>query len=161
LEAAAGAARAAIAWLDAAKREDPFLDVLLPSAEALIAAGTADEAASSRARLRLLLGQFVQHVPDEDLRVRWFRGPLGRQLAALAGPLDVPAAGSASAPARLAEEEIRLLRLVSQGHTNREIADSVGTAEETVTRKLVELYEKIGVSSRADATAAALLGKLV
>ena len=108
-----------------------------------------------------LLGQFVQHVPDEDLRVRWFRGPLGRQLAALAGPLDVPAAGSASAPARLAEEEIRLLRLVSQGHTNREIADSVGTAEETVTRKLVELYEKIGVSSRADATAAALLGKLV
>jgi DNA-binding NarL/FixJ family response regulator len=42
-----------------------------------------------------------------------------------------------------------------QGKTNREIAEELGVDETAVTRRLAELYARIGASSRAEATALA------
>jgi DNA-binding NarL/FixJ family response regulator len=53
------------------------------------------------------------------------------------------------------------LRLLTEGSTNREIASELGVPEDGVNRRLVDLYARIGVASRADATSAALLGRLV
>jgi DNA-binding NarL/FixJ family response regulator len=81
----------------------------------------------------------------------------------LTGTLDAPARiepvdGGGRA---LAESETRLLTLLTEGHTNREIAEELQTTEEAVARQLAAIFVKIGASSRADATATALMGRLV
>jgi DNA-binding NarL/FixJ family response regulator len=164
LAEAAEAGRAAVAALDAAMKEDPLLDVLLPAADALLTAGTEGEAMAVRDRLRLTLALVAQRILDEDVRARWFRGPIGRELTRLAGPLDVRAGGSSDVTrddAILSDLETRMLQLLTQGRSNREIAEELTESEESVVRQLTDLYVKIGAYSRADATAAALLGKLV
>jgi DNA-binding NarL/FixJ family response regulator len=145
-------------------KEDPHLEILLPAADALLTAGTEQEASAVRERLRLTLALVAQRILDEDVRVRWFRGPVGRELSRLAGPLDVPASESSDADASdiaLSGLETRILQLLTEGRANREIAEELAESEESVQRRLSDLYVKIGASSRADATAAALLGKLV
>jgi len=158
------AGRAALAALDAARREDPSFDILLPAADVLISSGSEQEVTAMRERLHLLLTIMAQRILDEDIRVRWFQTPTGRELARLAGPL-VEHAGAAhdspSSTAGLSEDETKLLQLLTEGQNNREIAEELGESEENVTRRFAQLYVKIGASSRADATAAALMGKLV
>ena len=144
--------------------EDLLLDIQLPAAEALMAAGSQEESTAVRDRLRMVLTLLVPRILNEDIRVRWLRGPMGRELTRLAGPLITPerTAGLASrAGVPLAEGETMLLRLLTQGRTNSEIATDLGTTEQSVVRQLAELFAKIGASSRADATALALMGKLV
>jgi DNA-binding NarL/FixJ family response regulator len=46
-----------------------------------------------------------------------------------------------------------LLRSLVQGKTNREIGEELGMDEQAVTRRLGELFARIGASSRAEATA--------
>jgi DNA-binding CsgD family transcriptional regulator len=161
--AAAAAGRTALAEFDTAMREDLFLDVQLPAAEALLVAGSEDEKAAAHGRLQHLLMLLLARNLDEDLRARWLQTPAGRGLTRLAGSLAPPksagAQGQGAGP--FGESEMALLRLLAQGMTNREIAQELQLAEESVTRQLAELFVKIGASSRADATAIALMGKLV
>jgi DNA-binding NarL/FixJ family response regulator len=49
-----------------------------------------------------------------------------------------------------------VLRLVVEGRTNRDIAGVLYLSEKTVARHLSNIFAKIGVSSRAAATAFAL-----
>jgi DNA-binding NarL/FixJ family response regulator len=80
----------------------------------------------------------------------------------LAGPLRrTTTADVNSDEGALSEEDSRLLRLLAEGKTNREIADEIGTEEQAVAMRLAELFVRIGASSRADATVAALVGGLV
>ncbi len=161
---AAESGRAALATLDGAMREDLFLEILLPAADAVLRGGSDEEAAAVRDRLSLTLALLAQRMLDEDVRVRWFRGPVGRELTRLAGPVQSRGdsnGGAQSGIVPLGEAEIRLLRLLSEGRTNAEIATELGSTEELVSRRLAELFVKIGASSRADATVAALMGKLV
>ena len=46
-----------------------------------------------------------------------------------------------------------MLEHVAAGQTNREIADDLGISERTVDRHVSNLYAKLGVSTRAAATA--------
>ncbi len=104
-----------------------------------------------------------QRILDEDIRVRWFRGPVGRELTRLAGPLQLPSAEpkAASQGPGLADDETKLLQFLTEGRANREIAAALDQTEDEVALRLAALYAKIGASSRAEATAAALMGKLV
>ena len=61
----------------------------------------------------------------------------------------VPADGDAEPEG----SDTALLRSLVQGKTNREIAEELGVDEQTVTRRLGELFVRIGASSRAEATA--------
>lgn len=76
-----------------------------------------------------------------------------RRLSAIAGVQD--------GFGRLTENELKLLRLVAAGLSNREIADRLCFAESTVKNRLSILFDKIGVSDRTQAAVYALNHGLV
>jgi DNA-binding CsgD family transcriptional regulator len=53
----------------------------------------------------------------------------------------------------LSEREAQVLRLLAAGKTNRAIADELFISEKTVARHVSNIFDKLGVSSRAGATA--------
>ena len=84
-------ARAAIEALEAARHEDLNLDVLLPSARILMETGAPEWEEGVRPYVQFSLAMVAQRTMDEDVRVRWLRGPLGSEMAALAGPIEAAA----------------------------------------------------------------------
>jgi predicted ATPase/DNA-binding CsgD family transcriptional regulator len=77
---------------------------------------------------------------------------LGRRLLGPPPAATQPPANAAG----ISERELEVLRLVAQGHTNREIAALLVISEKTVARHLTNIFAKIGVANRASATAYAL-----
>ena len=147
-------ARSAGQALQNARHEDLDLDVLLPAARVLMETGAPEWEGFVRPYVQLLLAMIAQRTIDEDVRVRWLRGPLGAEMATLAGSIEtVEASPAGAAHAAPAGEDLLLLQSLVQGKTNREIADELGIDDTAVTRRLGQLFATIGVSSRADATA--------
>jgi DNA-binding NarL/FixJ family response regulator len=155
VDEAVESARAAYLALDTAYHEDAHLEALIPIANAFMAGGTEAERQMVHGNLRVMLAMVVQRTVDEDSRVRWLRGPVGRELVRLVGPMDGRAASPGDGEA-IEEEDAALLGLLVEGLTNREIAARLGVEEEVVARRLGETLARIGASSRAAATAFAL-----
>jgi class 3 adenylate cyclase len=108
--------------LHSAMHEDLELDVLLPAAAVFEATG-ALEWDSLRQYLQMSLAMIAQRTLDEDVRVRWFRGPVGREMTRLAGPIQsVPTADAAFGGETSDGSDTALLRSLVQGKTNAEIA---------------------------------------
>nr|MDQ4030143.1 response regulator transcription factor [Actinomycetota bacterium] len=71
-----------------------------------------------------------------------------------------PPAGAAPAPARLVPEdmpdltrrELEILRLVAEGHSNTELAKMLWVTEQTVKFHLSNVYRKLGVGNRTEAS---------
>jgi ATP/maltotriose-dependent transcriptional regulator MalT len=61
----------------------------------------------------------------------------------------------------LSERELQVLRLVAAGKTNRDIGETLFISEKTVARHVSNIFDKLGVSSRAGATAWAYQRNLV
>ncbi len=61
----------------------------------------------------------------------------------------------------LTKREAEVLQVVSEGYSNREIAEALYVSEETVKSHLKSLYRKLSVSDRAEAIALALREGLV
>lgn len=61
----------------------------------------------------------------------------------------------------LSEREAQVLRLLAAGQTNRAIADRLFISEKTVARHVSNIFDKLGVSNRAGATAWAFQHHLV
>jgi DNA-binding NarL/FixJ family response regulator len=61
----------------------------------------------------------------------------------------------------LTTRELQVLRLLASGKTNHAIATDLVLAEKTVDRHVSNLYTKLGVSSRASATAYAYQHQLL
>jgi ATP/maltotriose-dependent transcriptional regulator MalT len=77
--------------------------------------------------------------------------------------LDAPRRGPSpprGLPAGLTEREAEVLRLVAAGLPNKEIAGELHLSAKTVSRHLSNIFTKIGVSSRAAATAFAFEQRL-
>jgi DNA-binding NarL/FixJ family response regulator len=62
---------------------------------------------------------------------------------------------------QLTARELEVLALVASGKTNRAIAESLGLSEKTVARHMSNMFTKLGLSSRAAATAYAFKHRLV
>ncbi|MET0937954.1 MAG: AAA family ATPase [Gaiellaceae bacterium] len=154
-ESAAEAARSAFAALGAAHREDAFLGIVLPAAGVLLVAGPEEERELVRNRLRLTAALIAQRITDEGVRVRWFRGPFGRALSRLTGMSHgesvTDGATGVATDVNLGEGDTRLLWLLIEAKTNREIASELEVGEDVVARRLAEMYARIGVSSRGEA----------
>jgi DNA-binding NarL/FixJ family response regulator len=60
------------------------------------------------------------------------------------------------APDGLTARECHVLQLVAKGHRNSEIAAELFLSEATVQRHVANIYAKLGVRNRAEATAYAL-----
>jgi DNA-binding NarL/FixJ family response regulator len=154
--------RKALAEYHASASEDPHLEVLLPAARAVLSASPDDgEKEAVRGHLRLIQALALQRTFDENIRVAWLRGPVGRQLAEVAGKFEGPLpTGQSDEKPDFDEEETRLLRLLTEGKTNSEIAGAIGVDGSAVTSRLTALYARIGTASRAEATAFAFRARV-
>jgi ATP/maltotriose-dependent transcriptional regulator MalT len=110
------------------------------------------------ATARTLLGQALQTAGDIagatasfDAAARMFHH-IGARLDAS----DILSDSKPALPAGLTEREVEVLRLVAAGFTNNEIAAELFLSAKTVSRHLSNIFTKIGVSSRASATAFAV-----
>ncbi|HLW17791.1 MAG TPA: LuxR C-terminal-related transcriptional regulator, partial [Actinomycetota bacterium] len=159
IDEAADHARAALRELDERATEDAHLEVVIPAARALLEGGSDEEKVQIRDRLQFLLAAFAQRIMDQDIRVRWLRGPWGAPLAELAGPIQIP---EMVKPAGMGSvEQTELLTLLVEGKSNAEIAEALGSTEDAIALQLSELFAQLGATSRAEATAFALIGRMV
>ncbi|MBV9598254.1 MAG: helix-turn-helix domain-containing protein [Chloroflexi bacterium] len=72
--------------------------------------------------------------------------------AVLTAPYTPAAARSGAPAALLTPRQVDVLRLVARGMTNREIAAELVLSEKTVGHHLENIFERLGVNSRASAT---------
>ena len=108
------------------------------------------------ARTRLLIGLVCRDVGDEETAAM----ELDAARQAFAGLGAAPDAAAvdtllahAKPPGGLTSREVEVLALVATGSTNRVIAMQLVISEKTVARHVSNIFTKLGVSSRAAATA--------
>ena len=110
---------------------------------------------------QVLLGEAARQGGDDDDATAYFTAA-STAFAGLGAALDVarlvppPAPEATPDTGPLTAREAELLRLVAAGHTNRALATETFVSEKTVERHLSNVFRKLGVSSRAAATAQAL-----
>ncbi|MDQ2767792.1 MAG: LuxR C-terminal-related transcriptional regulator, partial [Gemmatimonadota bacterium] len=119
------------------------------------------EAPYEAARARLLIALACRALGDADgaaMELACAReafvelGAAGDVARVDATPID--AEPSAKRGAReLTARELEVLRLVATGKTNRAIAIALGISEKTIARHVSNIFAKLGLSSRAAATA--------
>lgn len=109
------------------------------------------------ARVRELLGLACRSLGDEDSAGLELEG--AREIFARLGAsvdlarVEALSSGEATVPAHgLTKRELEVLRRLSAGATNRQIADALVLSVRTVDRHVSNIYAKLGVSSRAAAT---------
>jgi DNA-binding NarL/FixJ family response regulator len=100
-------------------------------------------------------GYLLKDTPREDLFRAVEAAHRGESVLspAVAGRLM----GTLRSPARepLSQRELEVLKLIAQGHSNREAAGRLFISEATVKTHLLHAYAKLGVRDRAAAVAAA------
>lgn len=108
--------------------------------------------------MRLLMAQACNELGDHDTAemgldaARRSFQELGAA-PALARLEELSGRAAPRAPGGLTAREEQVLRLVADGATNRQMADALAISEKTVARHLSNTFTKLGVSSRAAATA--------
>jgi DNA-binding NarL/FixJ family response regulator len=118
------------------------------------------------ARVRVLIGVGCRALGDEEAAAMELDAARGvfEQLGATPdlAQLDALTGRQAAAGTHgLTARELGVLRLLAAGKTNRAIASELVLAEKTVDRHVSNLYAKLGVSSRAAATAYAYQHRLL
>lgn len=100
----------------------------------------------------------VESLLDEALSIATELGmtPLVERVAALQKAMGFEPAGSPAHPGGLTQREAEVLAHLAQGMTNREIARELVLSERTVQRHISNIYAKINVRNRAEATTFAL-----
>lgn len=179
-------ARTAVDELDAiaAAFDSSYLRALVEYARGCVHLGDGDAQAACAALRRAWLAWHELEAPYEAARVRL---QMARACARLGdsdtAQMELDAArqvfeqlGAAPALEQLREvtghtpsrplrgltpREVEVLRLLATGATNREIADSLVISDKTVARHVSNMFTKLGVSSRAAATAYAYQNDLV
>jgi DNA-binding CsgD family transcriptional regulator len=111
-------------------------------------------------RLRVLIAEACRELGDHDTAKS--ETTIARQIFSRLGadPALDPVGGKRAAHG-LTGREVEVLRLVAAGKTNQAIADDLYLAVKTVDRHLSNIFTKIGVTSRAAATAYAFRNELV
>ncbi|MFC5789265.1 LuxR family transcriptional regulator [Agromyces tardus] len=186
IEVAAGdldAARRGVEELRAAElgAPTPMLAATVAAAEARMLLASGDAAAAldaartaahawqaldapyERARSRASAGRALMELGDRDAALAEFRAAREVFLALGADPALAELAevmGDRRAGV-LTAREVEVLRLVSTGLTNRAIGERLSLSEKTVARHLSNIFGKLGLSTRAAATAYAYENGLV
>ena len=124
------------------------------------------EAPYEAALTRVLIGLACRHLGDTDtatLELDAARQTFARLGAApaLARLDELEGKDDRKAPGGLTAREIEVLRLVASGKTNRGIANELVLSEKTIARHISNIFTKLGVATRAAATAFAYEHDLV
>jgi DNA-binding NarL/FixJ family response regulator len=116
------------------------------------------------ARTRELVGRVLRDLDDNEGAELEFQAA-ARAYESLGAEPDLRRVGAQDqAPqgeSGLTPREVEVLRLVASGRTNRAIATELVLSEKTVARHISNIFVKLGLSSRAAATAYAYENKLV
>ena len=72
-----------------------------------------------------------------------------------------PAPKEQPPPTDLTERELEVLTAVARGERNKEIARALGVTERTVKAHLTNIYNKLGVDSRAAAVSVAIQREII
>ncbi len=107
----------------------------------------ASEAAAEQLRRDARAGKFDEKAADAVL--------------AAAGHASRVSTRKAASATELSEREIEVLRLVSRGFSNKDMARSLSISPKTVGHHVQHIYNKIGVSTRAGATLYAVQNNLL
>ena len=87
--------------------------------------------------------------------------PLMERTIALRERLTSQSQAIPAYPDGLTQREVEVLRLIAQGKSNTQISQELVVAEGTARRHVANIYEKIGVANRAEATRYALRDSLL
>jgi len=82
--------------------------------------------------------------------------PLIQRIEACRERLESQPGDTPAYPDGLTQREVEVLRLIAQGKSNSQISQELVVAEGTARRHVANIYEKIGVANRAEATRYAL-----
>ena len=117
------------------------------------------------ARARLLVAEACRALSDEDAAALELEAARDVFAALGAAPdlarLDAAASGSGKGAYGLTPRQVQVLRLLSAGKSNREIAEALVISEHTVARHVQNIFAALGVSSRTAASAFAFEHDLV
>ena len=142
--------------LDLARGDsDAACQTLLQGVERWLALAVPYEVATTRT----LLGQALRDSGDEVGAAESFAA--ASKLFDQIGAHLVGDEGKPDLPAGLTVREVEVLRLIAAGMSNNEIAGQLFLSAKTVSRHLSNIFTKIGVTSRAGATAFAFEHDLV
>jgi DNA-binding NarL/FixJ family response regulator len=123
------------------------------------------EAPYESARVRVLIGMASRDLGDDDaadIELEAARA-IFQELGAVPDlvRLDGLSRKRDGAPDGLTRRELQVLRLVAEGKTNRAVAGELSISEKTVARHVSNIFVKLGLSTRAAATAYAYRHDLV
>lgn len=186
IEVAAGDTEAARRAVDELRRTSrttttPMLDATLAAAEARVLHAEDQDAAAlesaraaidawerigapyEAARSRVLAGRVLREMGEGAAADAEFHAARGvfRTLGAEPATAELADAVGERRAGSLTPRELEVLRLVSTGLTNRAIGEKLSLSEKTVARHLANIFVKLGLSSRAAATAYAYENGLV
>ena len=141
-------------------------ETALVAARRAAAAWQGLDAPHEAARARVLLSLACHQLGDEDtaaLELEFARAAFTKLGAApdLARVDALAPASARAAPHGLTDRELEVLRHLARGATNKEIAAELVLSVRTVDRHVSNIFTKLGVSSRAAATAYAHEHRLV
>ncbi len=106
--------------------------------------------AADRARAASLLEESMTIAQDLGMR------PLSQRIEASRERLESQPDNAPAFPDGLTQREVEVLQLLAQGKSNSQISQELVVAEGTTRRHVANIYEKIGVVNRAEATRYAL-----
>jgi DNA-binding CsgD family transcriptional regulator len=157
LEAAALHARGAVALAE--DRADEALPALRAACRRWNAVGAPYEVA----RACTVLGRAYQALGDRDAANAELASAREtfQRLGATIDTREVTALLGGRSPAGLTAREVEVLALVAAGRTNREVAAELVLSQKTVARHLSNIFAKLGVSTRTEASAFAFEHRLV
>ena len=126
-----------------------------PTLRVIILANEADDGAAARAAAAGASALVAKSIDPDDLADLVRRVAVANAPLAARGPAS-PEPGESEPASPLNERELRVVDLIAQGQSNREIAESIGVSEQTVKNAVSSVLRKLAVTDRTQAVIAAL-----
>lgn len=122
---------------------------------------TFDDQEPIQQALRLGAKGFMLKDADKDTIVKTIQGAISGQVYVETSLMGKAFAAPAAAKPQLNERDQQILKMVAEGSRNIDIADTLHLSERTIKAHLTEIYNQLGVFTRAEAVAAALRDGLI
>jgi NarL family two-component system response regulator YdfI len=122
---------------------------------------TFDDQEPIQQALRLGAKGFMLKDADKDTIVKTIQGAISGQVYIEPSLMGKAFAAPAAENPQLNDRDRKILKMVAEGSRNIDIAETMHLSERTIKAHLTEIYNQLGVFTRAEAVAAALRDGLI